>query len=377
MRTNKIIIALCVLVFIFLIFVGKFFAFTYLKPIPDVEAVSKLADDINNPSNDLEAATNQSIASEKQSSSEFATEPDLFVVKECPKPEFFSTAQNNEDETVEDYFKHNHAAEKNLILAILSEDKPAKKFDVLSEIVNADPDNLLANWNLSALCTNSDLFELCNKSMDEIIARDKNNGALWLNVLSYSILVNDEASIINAFEQLIAAPYFNEYWSEHIELFAEGSSSDLTFAERYVSAIGSASAVAFPSLVEPDKYCRKLALKRADIAQLCLDAGKELETNGKTILSIAYGLSLQKAVFQEIKDEESLNQVASRKKQLLGYTDRLFSVRSNLIYHDERLMRDWLNMMMTQGELSAQRYLHDEIIRLSSDPDYDPCPKNG
>jgi len=246
---------------------------------------------------------------------------------------------------------------------------------LLGQLVNEQPYKSLVHYFLVSKCNEQSDSPRCDDSViSEAISNDPNNGALWFQIAAKEARKNNLEGLILALEQLISAPNYNEYWAETIEIFDRALQSNglVKDGPRMIMAIGYAAAVSLGPIQELFKACREHSTNRADIAQLCIDAGQKVSTHAKTILNQALGYSLQEQVFKAINDSE--NEVKMRKLKISIYRVPKASIRINkLLIFDEELGRYWFTQLKLFGERKFFQLAYDEAVRLSSNPDYNPC----
>ena len=197
---------------------------------------------------------------------------------------------------------------------------------------------------------------------------------MWLQSAVLEARNENVAGVISALEQVVAAQEYNSYWAESIEVFDKALQSiGIENAQRQtVASIGYSAAVAIAPVHKLFQLCRAQAQARADLAQVCIDAGKRMAFDSKTLLNQSIGYGLQEAVYKALGDTDNETRISKLSSDNLTMPN-YFIEASELMMHDSNLHRYWFEQLKLFGEKEAFRLSTEEAIRLSSDPDYDPC----
>lgn len=246
---------------------------------------------------------------------------------------------------------------------------------LLSQLLKQEPDNKLTNYVLATKCSDTQFQAFCDENtIKQIINNDASNGALWFQIAILQANKNDIDAVTFALQQMIIATHYNEYWGETIELFdkAQELIGINQKIPRMVSSIGFGAAVSLSSVGSIFKFCKEKSESRADIAQLCVDAGERLAAHSKTQINHGFGNGLQKSVYEVIKDEQNLARIKIQQEAFSKLVNESFDGYL-LMGYDAELMAYWFEQLKLFGEVEASRLLVEEVTRLTSDPDYNPC----
>ncbi len=244
-------------------------------------------------------------------------------------------------------------------------------YDLRSEF----PFRPLLDFHLLSRCVSEEPESYCNeKLIDSLLETNQTNGAVWLRKAAIDLHNQDLKQALVALKQISASPNYNDYWAENIELFDRA----LLQAEIYnpviriVPAIGFAAGTSLTPIGSVIQTCKNLSTSRADIGQLCLDAGKRITDGARSRIEYSYGVSLQRAAL-DINDDKSFRNTLEKeyKKTMAG--SKLTIDAQKLMLHDSELLDFWLGQLKLFGELKAESALVAEAIRLSSNLKYSPC----
>lgn len=264
--------------------------------------------------------------------------------------------------------------ESDISYALISKGSDVKEFsESLKSLSEKYPESALVSYDLLSHCTTTE--SQCERSIIEKgIALDSQNGAVWLNAALYEIQNNNLDGAINALAESVNSPVYEEYWGEHITalesaLLKAGAGDDLP---AQVAGVNYAASMPLPNFSILVNFCENIELSSTDILQSCLSAGEKLADNNSTILTHLIGLSLQNAVYNKLDDEVLASQVSNERKRIMKVIG-LSEKASNLTWQSSERTYDWLRVIKDSGELNATETIVSESIRLSSDPNFDPC----
>ncbi len=260
-----------------------------------------------------------------------------------------------------------------LITGSEDEKSMSDKFKALN---NQYPENKLLSYDLLSSCLLAD--SLCERSViDNGLALDNQNGAVWFLSALYELHNNNIEQAKEALLEASSAPTYDEYWGEHFSLFElalsqTGAGNELPAQIASLNYVGSIPLPSFGVLVD---FCKNTDLTRADLLDACLRMGVRLTNAKGTMISHLIGLALQKDVFKKYNDDAQVSRISNEKK---GF-DRTMSLSlkaNNLVWQSSQRTSEWIQQIKDFGDVRASEYIVDEAIRLSSDPNFDPCEVN-
>lgn len=266
-----------------------------------------------------------------------------------------------------------------LIAALIGSDRQSKRH--LAAMENAlfvDPDNRLTLWNFLDTCSLHPEATVCADGSIErrAILADNGNGQLWGKIAGYRLDRGDKSSAYDALLNANTAPYFNDYFIEHVEMAERGfaAATDDPYLERVIRAIGIAAGMSM-NVAAIFQDCEKQAMESAEWRQACLEYGKRLENDGRDLLQISIGISLQKIMYEISGDKRKIAETELRYQHFKDTTTKLASSNGAqvLTLYDENVMADFIAEWSAHGELRAMQFVQEEVIRLSKQPGYDPC----
>ncbi|MEC8328723.1 MAG: hypothetical protein VX100_22030 [Pseudomonadota bacterium] len=100
--------------------------------------------------------------------------------------------------------------------------------------------------------------------------------------------------------------------------------------------------------------------------------GERLEQSQNTLISTAIGIALQRKAY-EVRNDQSeiafLNEKTQNFQKLLTQS----SLATQLMWQSEQLFKNYIRVIKNSNEVDATRYLVEQAITLSNEPDFDPC----
>ena len=154
---------------------------------------------------------------------------------------------------------------------------------------------------------------------------------------------------------------------------ALATSVEMDELTRQISAIGYSAALVLPNFKTLLNFCRENSTQRADIANACLTMGTRQFLSGENLIEQHIGLETQKLVYEQQNNLEEAKKVETLTQEFRKATARLVNSH-NLVLHDKSLNKYWWENILLYGETKALQLTYAEAVRLSSDPNYDPCP---
>lgn len=251
-------------------------------------------------------------------------------------------------------------------------------FSAMERALAADPDNSLTLWSFLASCSLHPEAAVCLDGSIEkrAILADGNNGQLWGEIAGYRFERGDTAGAYDALTKANTAPQFNRYFIEYVELFERGlaASTDASYLERSIAASGIAAALV--SKISPVlQGCKRQAAESAEWRQTCLEYGKRLENDGRSVLSTMFGTSLQKSMYEISGDTTKIAEADFRYQLIMDTVASINSQGGFVLLFDEQVSADYMKEWSAHGEFRAMQFLQAEVLRLSQQPGYDPCKR--
>lgn len=282
---------------------------------------------------------------------------------------------------IEKSLKHSKDPEHLLMVALLGSGTTSKLgVSAMEKALAVDPDNLLTLWNFLDACSLHPEATVCaNGSIEKrAILANGDNGLLWGKIADYRLERGDIAGAYGALIKATSAPWFNNYFIEHVEMLERGlaAATNYPYRKRITNAIGVAAAMPF-MFYNVFQGCEEQAAGSAEWLQACIEYGKRLEHDGRTILSIGFGISLQRQMYEVAGDTTKIEQAVLRFRRIAdtmesGYSDDGWV----LLAYDDQVLADYMTEWSAHGELRAMQFVQEEVVRLSQQPGYDPCKLN-
>lgn len=323
---------------------SKITAQNIIEPNPATTAAAKTPNVIQNKLS-LKGRGEPSLKVEKQSNY-------IAVCEEPTEPEDVVLA--NDSERLLPLLKQNIDMESDISIVLISKGKDEKELlNSLKTLNDKYPESKLISYDLLSHCTS--LEEPCDRSIIESgISLDYQNGAIWLLAALYEIKNNKFIAAINALEEAVNAPFYEEYWGEHITvlesaLLKAGAGDDLPAK---IASVKYASAVPLPNFGILAKFCSNINLNNEEIMLSCLSAGEKLAQGESTLLTHLIGLAIQRYSLEKLNMKDQLTQVLNESKMLVKVIDLSNKARTLTLQSRERTI-DWLQVIKDSGEVSV------------------------
>ncbi len=267
-----------------------------------------------------------------------------------------------------------------LVLAFMVDiSTPDKRVELLKNILDKDPSNKLANWDLLNTCS-SPIQTKCTESMLENAKEiHHQNAAMWLSMVNTAQQRSDTSLTEEGLKHLIAEPSFNDYYSEYLitadKAFRAAENGKLT--DEQSLAIFHIAVQSIPPFVGILEFCRKNTLNKDHLSNLCLEAGKRMSFSSNTAISRMIGYAIQKDALTNLGNEVELESLKIKRDKAAYYDSILWKKASSLIKYDPELYERWFRNLVELGENEAAKLLIEEAIELSKDVYYQPCEVSG
>ena len=259
-----------------------------------------------------------------------------------------------------------------------SDNKHNKRINKLSALLEIHPENKLISYHLMAVCSENPENANCSvEKISQAIALDSANGALWGKIAAIYIVQENYIAAQNAFKQSASTPTFDDYRVERLSLFRETIlQAGVRSGTALLTALSYEAAMPFFGINKVFDYCTDFSLSQADIAQACLAYGKRMEEDGNSFLTIAFGLTTQRLVFESLRDEGSTLKVNLRYKAANEQFRENHFKHIALLKYDQSYQDYWFLTMSNYNEIAALKLQNTEAERLLSDADYKFCSDN-
>lgn len=234
----------------------------------------------------------------------------------------------------------------------------------------------LLDYLLLGSCVTNEPNPLCKDALiEELISANQSNGAIWFQKAALEMHRNNTNAALGALAQVIAAPNYNNYWAESILMFNSAyQEAGLSHpGARLIVSIGASAALPGPQIGSIFQLCREQSRQRADIYQLCIDAGARITEGATSELERGLGLSMQRTALKATGRNDELAKFDQLVSQARVYNQSLMKAHELMLF-DHELSNYWLTQLKLFGFARADNELILEAVRLSNNPDYAPCP---
>ncbi len=199
---------------------------------------------------------------------------------------------------------------------------------------------------------------------------DGQNSESWLRVAANRYKAGETDAALEAMRHAATAAETRIYWTETIEMAERGlaaAGSDYSFPERAAMAFGLA-ATKLPNYGDFTTMCKEQSLRSADWAYTCLGYGELAENQGKTVIGVSIGRSIQKLALEALGEEDKLAAVEARqqssRQEWLESIGNIHAATERLMFSNPAVFSAYLAAVRTHGEVVARAYLTDETSRL-------------
>lgn len=261
--------------------------------------------------------------------------------------------------------------ESKITHALLSYAQNPEQPHPLITLFSEYPNNrYLAHHTLLACTT-----QVCDEqTIRSALNTDRNNGASWLVYASLIDPKKDPQHTLNAIKNAANAQDYNEYRQQTYYFYDEtlnqlNINNDLLF---FIGVESMLAAAPTPSFSTINIICRNVTQDEVTLLDACINIGERLEQSQSTLISTAIGIALQRNAY-EVRNDQSeiafLNEKTQEFQKLLTQS----SLATQLMLQSEQLFKNYIQVIKNSNELDATRYLVEQAIALSNEPDFDPC----
>lgn len=261
----------------------------------------------------------------------------------------------------------------NLMVALLENNK--ESLNTYLQYSQSSQFSNYANYLLLTKCLQeSEQSNVCKESrFANIVSENYQEGRFWLMRAEQFAKNKKTTQAIQALNGFLAASNLYDFHGDSLimSLRAFNQSEIDSFPLRLVASF--AVVVSSPRLPANStlNFCENQSLFRPDILNLCAQVGEKLYKQGKTIADKQLGLTLQINAYNG-RDDDMVKTLSEEKHRIEKQLAEMEKV-SNLILMDENLGHYLVEQWIKFGELEAYKNTIEEAVRLSKNPQYDPC----
>lgn len=258
-------------------------------------------------------------------------------------------------------------AEHKLAAALLAhgEMNAAGAVDLLVEAKKLDPSNPMVAPRILQMCQIAQ--EDCSLSLLDLevqsVTTDRGNADVWARVASSRASRSDYAGALDALQEAVAAPEFNEYHVDTILLFdrALAASAELSSVERLRAAYSYATAT---PLTQNDMSgpCLEQASESGEWLNACLRWGERRELESKSTSGRLHGLVLQQTMYRLSGDAREEASAKARQQEVADKSQQQIEAVSAVDWsRHEPILRNYLDRYAASDEFAAMDYLQAEM----------------
>ncbi len=245
--------------------------------------------------------------------------------------------------------------------------QPERAAMALNEAARLDPSHPIVASQHLELCDRAGGY--CGEPRvtleNRLIATDKANGMAWLQVTRSRLSRSDEAGALEALRAAATSATFEDFFAEHVLIFdrAITATTGASPGESIENAFGFAAAM-LSSAYLVSRDCKERSTSSAEWHDLCLRLGERLEYDSRTFMGMMIGVGIQKNAYELAGDTRMLGAVTARAEEARDEWRALLMQTDNTMgFGDPVLMREYLEQLLTNDELTAMRHLNAEAAR--------------
>jgi len=243
--------------------------------------------------------------------------------------------------------------------------------ELLIEAGRLDESNPMVAARLLQMCQIAG--DGCDLSIADLEAQststDRGNADVWARVAASRVNRSDHAGALDALQEAVAAPEFNEYHVDTILMFdrALAASTELSSEERLKLAYRYASML---PLTQNDMsaQCSERALESGEWLNACIRWGERQELESKSTGGRLHGLALQRDMYRLSGDAREEAGAKARQKVVGDKMQKQIDAASAVDWpRHEPVLRNYLDKYAATDEFAALDYLQAEIALLPDD----------
>ena len=256
-------------------------------------------------------------------------------------------------------------------LAAILTDNPEERVALIQRAIQSNPGQAFVYWTAVRICSSAPEDLECPLAQWEqrLTELDGQNSETWMRIAANRHTSGDRQGALIAVKNAAAAAESRVYFAETIDLADRGFAASGNFAQwenaGYAFALAASSLPNYGQYLQP---CKTESATSAEWAHTCLQYGKTIEIQSKTIIGRAIALNIQKQALEALGDLEgaaSLQQriEAGRKERRLSLNERS-KIAELVLVTNRRVFNAYVSDIATFGESGARSRLTTEVGRL-------------
>lgn len=257
----------------------------------------------------------------------------------------------------------------------------ADDIEALAQLAQRASESGLVVSQLLAACLHEPASSECSSdSVNALVQSHSNNSAIWGALAMLRAEQENIFGAVSAIRQAAVAPEFDDYFSLQVAVIDKANSikeplAQVGSAYRFFSytdtTVGMTTGQSLWNLCSQQASVDPLA------AEGCLLYGERIAEGSDTVIGKLLGLSVQQGVYQAIGDEEGVARMEAALEARREYQNQFRSPAMSLMSYDGGLAEFWINSLIEHGEVETMELLHNEVQRLTANPEYQPCDPPG
>ncbi|WP_395340014.1 hypothetical protein PN836_015855 [Ningiella sp. W23] len=280
----------------------------------------------------------------------------------------------NRFEGLKQAFANIHTRDSLLSLATFERlTQSGKAFSVLKSALSTYPSDEFISYRVLLACVE---FEAgCDSALVEQASQvDTENSLHFLLRANLASKAKDEDAAEGFMQQAAQAKRYSIYWAEHIgameRAFAQAGAGNSDSTQAVLALY--TMAIPLPSYSNLIAYCREAEESDYSRLKICEQVASIILASKSSSIDVMIGLALRQIIAIKRNEPNALETLLAEEQDL-----RLFMEKSlpalDILFRNPKRLSDWSEQMKRSGEHRTLEYALDEVNRLLSDPEFDPC----
>ncbi len=251
---------------------------------------------------------------------------------------------------------------------------------VLKDLIEREPENKLFGLYLLNQCLKDGNENECiPELLDAVAKRDSDNAMVWYLRAQMAAKLGDSEGVNDSLTKVILANDYRNYQVEAYGAYDEALLSIGVEDERhrfiYASGYWNAAVAYYLRPKELVEICSDNTVDNSELSEKCIAVGRHIRNIAKSSSDKSTGIQLLGAALSAEGNDLVLKEIENEGATEYQKNDvRNLQNLSNLMVFDSNIVRYYRSQREIVGESEALRHAEREAIRLSGNPEYEPCP---
>ncbi len=256
----------------------------------------------------------------------------------------------------------------------------AERLKLLSQVLNDDPNNLLALWHAAHTCADlsRDLGCPFREWEQRLMQLDSQNSRVWLFVASNQYKAGKTADALDSLKRAATSAESRHYNKESMNMYQEAFASTGLFPSTEEVMLGVTFGMDWhPSYRLHEKMCFEQSEINVEWALACSDFGaRNTSTLGLVAPSKsanAIHVNALRNLGQPEKARKIQNDFSSLTKSIQNFSRMHNDERKNLLLANPQMFEQALNYIRNEGEVAGYQHLSAELDKAYSRSNRPEC----